>query len=351
MKLKEFSLSDLQQIISDETSDHHLPFSKFHRKREWELHDRIRGKTVVFLDLKYLIIFRDLLTTADQRNLSESDKEMYGVIYSSLKQLIALGKIICVISSSIIDEMDKIDEPRRIATAAIFDDLGEGVIFNTININLNELANVDRAISGAPLIPRYHLSTVFESNPVYSQTVLQTFDGQPDIIKNISYDELSTSSLQEYVIGDYSKKENSGDILARVFNMAKQQSDAMPGFKELILREINAIIKSYTDWNLTAIKNPISAENHLRLFQAHAPHMYLMAAIHAAMAVNKDQRYKSNDYFDLLHSCSAVGYADVFLTEKRFHHLLRTPPVNAEKLYGVSVLSDPVAIADYLAKL
>ncbi|MFB0498681.1 hypothetical protein ABID99_004918 [Mucilaginibacter sp. OAE612] len=244
--------------------------------------------------------------------------------------------------------MDKIDEPRRKATAKVFDRIGQGVIFNTININLNVLANVDRAISGEPLIPRYHLSTVFESNPIFSQTVLKGFDGMPEILKNIRFDELCKSTLEEYVDGNHAKKENSGDIIARIFNSAKAQNEEPLLFKDLVLRELNSIIKSYADWKLAPSKNNVSAESHIRLFKQYAPHMYLMAAIHAAMAVNKDQRYKSNDYFDLLHSCSAVGYADVFLTEKRFHHLLRSPPVDAEQLYKVKILSEPVAIVEYL---
>lgn len=346
--MKEFSLSELQEIMADKDSDYHLSFRKFNRKREWELHDTIIGKNVVFLDLKYLIIFRDLLSNNEQLNLTASDKQVYSDIYKLLKQLIDLKKIVCVISSSIIDEMDKIDEPRRKATAKVFDVIGQGIIFNTININLNELVNVDRIISGEPLIPRYHLSTVFESNPVYSQTVLKEFDSLPGIMKNISFAELCTSTLEEYVIGNYSKNENSGDIIAQIFNSAKAQNEEILQFKNLILRELNSIIKSYSDWKLAPLKNSIRAESHIELFKQYAPHMYLMAAIHSAMAMNRDQRYKSNDYYDLLHSCSAVGYADVFFTEKRFHHLLKTPPVNAEKLFKVKILSEPIAILNYL---
>lgn len=349
--MKEFSLSEIQQIIADKDSDYHLPFKKFLRKREWDLHDRICGKTVIFLDLKYLIIFRELFNTPEHLNLTKSDRNIYVNIYKLLKHLIDLGKIVCVISSSIIDEMDKIDEPRRIATAKVFDELGQGLVFNTININLNELVNIDRQISGQILIPKYHLSTVFESNPIYSQTVLGEFDGLPEIIKNIRYDELCTSKLEEYVIGNNSKKENSGDIVANIFNSSKAQNAQTSIFNDLIRSELNSIIKSYLDWKLAPIKNEITAEDHIELFKKYAPHMYLMAAIHAAMTVNRDQQYKSNDYFDLLHSCSAVGYSDIFFTEKRFHHMLRTPPIDAEKIYKVKIFSEPISIVGYLENL
>ena len=68
--------------------------------------------------------------------------------------------------------------------------------------------------------------------------------------------------------------------------------------------------------------------------------LHIHAMCHATYRQDKNRRLKPNDFFDFHHASSAVGYCDVFLTEKTLNSLLRQKNLNLNKDFSCHVISD-----------
>jgi hypothetical protein len=53
---------------------------------------------------------------------------------------------------------------------------------------------------------------------------------------------------------------------------------------------------------------------------------------------DKGRKYKPNDWQDFYHAVTALPYFDFLLTERSLKHVLTTPPLCLDALYGAQVL-------------
>jgi hypothetical protein len=78
------------------------------------------------------------------------------------------------------------------------------------------------------------------------------------------------------------------------------------------------------------------------------PTVGIPAALHAAVRLDKNRKYKKGDFEDFHHAALAVGYFDVFLTESSLQHLLRSNYLDVEQVYGCTVLSGEQDVLEHL---
>lgn len=98
-----------------------VSIDQYVRSRQLALAEAVLARQRVYLDKKYWILVRD---AAMPRSASEAAHSLL----ASLRQRVKSGKTICPISESVfIELMKQSDLETRKATAALIDDLSEGV--------------------------------------------------------------------------------------------------------------------------------------------------------------------------------------------------------------------------------
>ena len=80
--------------------------------------------------------------------------------------------------------------------------------------------------------------------------------------------------------------------------------------------------------------------------------LHIEASLHAAMRVDKQRRFKPNDFYDFHHASAALAYCGAFLTERPLHELVARDQLGLEAINGCTVVSnldDGVALLRLLA--
>jgi hypothetical protein len=79
--------------------------------------------------------------------------------------------------------------------------------------------------------------------------------------------------------------------------------------------------------------------------------LHIKTSIHAAVRLNKGQKFKANDLFDMRHATAAVGYCDASFTERSLANVLTRSDLGLDKLYNCIVVSRPEAAQQYVRAL
>lgn len=322
----------------DKQGIYHRSKNEFHKILSVRFYESLKGKKVVFLDLNYWINFREA-------------KPLYTAIYGKLKILVETGQIICVLSSSIIDEMGKMQMDKRLATARMMDSLQCKTVLNNIHICAHELRNLDYALSGKALMKDYQFSPVFESNPFLSDAVLRKHQAEEDFVYNLLYEDLFEMSIEQYCKETDSRHFDSSDRFARGFNQAKKHTMQIQSYVQELAEGLQSQIVACAELTGYTFTSRPDVMNSLPLFIQHAPYMYVLSAVNAAVAVDRDRIFKQNDFFDSQHSCAAIGYTDFFFTERKFHHLLYAKPIDISSHFSTQVGSDPEEVLNQLNEI
>lgn len=75
---------------------------------------------------------------------------------------------------------------------------------------------------------------------------------------------------------------------------------------------------------------------------------HIGASLHAYVRWNKGHQFKGNDIYDILHATAALGYCDVFLTERRLGAWIKSSKLALDRQFNCIVASD---IKDAIALL
>lgn len=65
--------------------------------------------------------------------------------------------------------------------------------------------------------------------------------------------------------------------------------------------------------------------------------LHALAALHAALRWNKGQKFEVNDLYDFEHAVAALGYCQMFLTERPLHHMITAGNVRLDQLFDCRV--------------
>lgn len=342
-----YSEQEIQKLMLATSGIHHLSkaeFTDIMRKRPYEA---VKNKKLIFIDLKYWISFRIALNN-EVTSMSSEQITLYKDIFNELLRVTEKADIICVVSDSILTEVEKMPLEKKLKTARLMDQLNIKIILNGLNACSFEHINVDRISAGKLPIENYHLSSVYEANRFLTAVTFKKLENEPDLIFNLLYDSLSEMTVEEYL------KETDGDFydsseqFAQMMNSTKQSDTVPHTYNELLIRGLESQIDPLNEILNYSPNGDIDPEKHLQLYRLHAPYLYLHSAIHAAINIERSRKVHSNDFYDLAHSCVGIGYADYFFTEKKFHHLLKSKPIDCATYFKCQIYSEPSEIMNLL---
>ncbi|TCC87244.1 hypothetical protein EZ428_21295 [Pedobacter frigiditerrae] len=345
-----YSEEEVQAFILDTNGIHHLPraaFAEIMRQRPYE---EVRGKKLIFIDMKYWISFRIVLDN-ETTSMAQEQKILYKNIYHQLIQLTEKAEVACVVSDSILTEIEKMPLEKKLKTASLMDKLKITVILNGLNACSLEFINIDRISVGKQPIENYHLSSVYEANRFLTAMTFKKLEDEPNLLFNLLYDSISGMTVEEYL------KETDGDFydaseqFAQIMNDTKQIDTSPHNYKGLLIQGLKSQIEPLKNILKHSPIGQIDPVKHLPLYRTHAPFLYLHSAIHAAINIEISRKVHKNDFYDLSHSCIGVGYADYFFTEKKFHHLLKSKPIDCTSYYKCEIYSEPLEIMNLLKQL
>lgn len=180
-------MAELQQI----------PLQAYSRARQLELATTLEGKKAVYLDIKFWILLRDVITGVGD---SEKDRELLHL----LRIAVSRNLIFCPISDSTFAELlKKVDLKSRQTTAALIDELSLGVTLIPYDLRANtELAHfLHSALDPNKLLPlddlvwtklAYVLGFIYPQNTAFSRE-------QELNMQKLFFDHMWTISLREMI--------------------------------------------------------------------------------------------------------------------------------------------------------
>jgi hypothetical protein len=101
-------------------------------------------------------------------------------------------------------------------------------------------------------------------------------------------------------------------------------------------------------WAGRRLGNLIRAGFEARRISTEIPGVHISSGLHAAVRLDRNRKYKANDFEDFRHAVVALPYYDIFCTEKSLRHLLCHQPLQYDQAYGTRVVSDDAEVLDAL---
>jgi hypothetical protein len=337
------------------------------RSRQLELAKSLERKKAVYLDIKFWIILRDVVT-----GLRSDPVETE--LLSLLREGVAEGRLFCPISDSTFAELlKKADVNSREVTAGLIDELSLGITLIPYELRAGtELAHfLHSARTPNDVYPLDHLVW---SKLSYVMGFLHPhgtpFDPATELsMQKMFFDYAWTLSMREMIhrIGDHALPDSVRfDTLAQRLNELNAQHTAeLRSFVQTYETEVHGILDIFMDVTIDIVGQmvyeehgkvpPLSPEQrkeegrqlHNLLFAALKmeatkrvlPSLHIPASLHAAVRWNKQQRLKANDFLDFRHAVAALGYCDAFFTERSLRSLITTSHIALDQMYGCHVVA------------
>ena len=338
----------------------------FHRSNpDISLQNHVRQKVIalgaevvslqrIYLDLRFWILFRDVSIGRNQ------DKHLTDLLVF-LKASVSEGKAICPISESIFIELFKQnDKSSKIATAQLIDELSLGVTLIRQDHRVRqELCNSFYAQAGVKeLIPvqelvwtklTYVLGEVHPSNTQFSPEVeLVIQKSFFDLLWNTRLTEIAEKiralppSLDlDALAADLNAKSRVHQSALRSY--AQTFRVEFEGVLNLFRDDLNKLLeelvqRGYKEFG-KGVEN-LSNNKRFEAFTLSIPTLHIGASCHAAVRWDKKRNLTSNDLFDFHHAEAALGYCNVFLTEKPLSIMLSQHHLGLKK-YNCQIFWSP----------
>ena len=337
------------------------------RSRQLELAKSLERKKAVYLDIKFWIILRDVVT-----GLRSDPVETE--LLSLLREGVAEGRLFCPISDRTFAELlKKADLKSREVTAGLIDELSLGITLIPYELRAGtELAHFLH--SARTPNDAYPLDHLVWSKLSYVMGFLHPHGTPLDPATELSmqkmfFDYMWTLSMREMIhrIGDHALPNSVRfDTLAQRLNELNAQHTAeLRSFVQTYEAEVHGILDVVMDLTIDIVGQmvyeehgevpPLSPEQrkeegrqlHNLLFAALKmeatkrvlPSLHIPASLHAAVRWNKQQRLKANDFLDFRHAIAALGYCDAFFTERSLRSLITTSHIALDQMYGCQVVA------------
>lgn len=307
------------------------------RKRRIQLGVEVSRKYKIYLDLRFWILFRDIeLNRNTDKNLAH--------LFSKVERLVNSGVAICPISESVFIELMKQNDPEtRMATAALIDRLSLGVTLITHPLRVNqELCNAIYTRAGAKnLIPLDALVWT-KLNSIFGETHPHKtpFEASEElVIQKAFLDHMWNISLTKIIktIDFSSWHQPNWDETADRLNVGKAQHAneiksyahaykiEFEGGLSLFKVEMLRLFKEVNEAGHKGLgENPQRLSEKMRFtrFAKSVCTLHISACCHAAVRWDQKRLLTGNDLLDFHHAEAAVGYCNLFLTEKPLRALL-----------------------------
>lgn len=333
-----------------------------HRARldalESELAATIAQKKIIYLDTNHWVHMQGVVLgrTAAKREYVE--------LLSLLERLVTQGSICCPVSSSMFEElMKQSDTATRRVTAKLMDRLSQRVCLQFfLKLTQREWRqNVWNVILGD------HHKHAF---PVW--TMAGFWAGQDDLL-----------CKPDFWVG------KSNDFITTwigtMWSLGFEDVQALPDFKPVPDDMVNAFVASMNDAHERAKARLVSFDelrgrekfNLLRglkdylfgeplpalesemlptkIFSSFVdehnpkilPPLQIYASISAAV-MRSNRTIRSHDAFDFIHAATAIPYCDAYFCDNPMKRFFTEKPLELDKVYDTTILSQPDEIIDYL---
>lgn len=345
-----------------------LSLDPFFDKVRRDCGDFMLQRVRIYLDTKYWIFMRDVLTG----NADHTKRE----IYNSLLRLVENDKVICPLSGHIFLELLKRQnlEDRKYS-AAVMDNLSRGYSFIwPTEIFGQELISFIRNAQAK----RLGLPPFDSSRLVWTRTPFMFGEVYPQHPYSDKFPhEFSRFKLVDIIRGlplDYPT--TNDDELVERLNKGKDANQKWENLHELFMDEVAGVLDVCNDELLKIWEYLLKNDAHLsfskedilkhgdtkklknliyRTFDANKigvdlPFIRIHASIHAYVRLNKAQRYKLNDLIDYGHSSCALPYCQYFFSEHPLTDLINEK-TKLSSLYTTTVLSKEEDVLNCLSRI
>lgn len=334
--------------------------------RRAELALALESRQAIYLDIKFWILLRNVV--AEQVS-TERQRELLTI----LKERVASGLAFCPISESTFAELLKQSDHRtRGATAELIDELSLGVAL--IPFDTRSSMELERFISSTSMTGSspplggmvwsklsYVLGIVHPANTGFdantelavqkaffdhmwdiplSQMVEVLGDGMPlgPEYRDLA-DTLNAASAhhardlrsfqQTYQIELRGALDLfapvAADIARKIAERAMSQSMPREG------SEWDGLVRQWYALLIAAFKKD-EVKDALRT-------IHINTCLHAAVRWNKTQQLEANDFYDFHHAAAALGYCDVFLTERGLKSMVTAKHIALDARYACKVVA------------
>ena len=341
-----------------------LPLAKYVRARQLDLYESIRLRKKIYLDINFWIELRDA-------DLGRSTSPGIAELLCVLREGVLIGVLFCPICESTFAElMKQSDDVTRFATAKLIDELSLGVAlvdyFTRANTELACLLHKD-----LPEESRFHCDQLIWTKVGYILGQLHPSNTPFD-----AFTELAIQKAFVDVMWDITLSDMVGqlDLASRPAERFDKLADSLNAQNEEHAGELLSFQQTYEIESLGAIDHllPVAEQIMMKRFNDEigsslAPSEQdaevakstltqllitalsadgirteltttrISTALHAYIRWNKGQRWHANHFHDLHHAAAAVGYCDLFLTERGLRGWLTNGLLKLDQLYGCEV--------------
>jgi hypothetical protein len=349
---------------------------KYVRSKQLELASTLAAKKAIYLDIKFWIILRDVVT-----GLRNAPAEI--TLLSTLREGVYKGRIFCPISESTFGELlKKADVKSRAVTADLIDELSLGITLIPHDVRAGtELAHfLHSAVTPSEVLP---LDQLVWSKLSYVLGFLHPrgilFDPTTELtIQKMFFDHMWTLSMREMVdhIGDKAlpNPERFEVLAERLNELNAEHAGELRSFAQVYENEVHGILDTFMEVAIDIVSQMVQAKHggghelsqeqrkeegrqlHNLLFAAFKesrakdalPSLHVPASLHAAIRWNRHQRLKANDFLDFEHATAALGYCDAFFTERALRTLVTASHIALDQRYGCDVVASPEEAVTYL---
>lgn len=331
---------------------YNLPLEEFIIKVKGEICSITKGKKLIYIDLLHLINMRKCVF----EDLKESNHQCYTEMYNILYNLVNKGAILCPSSYATISELDKQTDYLSLTnTCKIIDQLSHGISFNEMAMLPLEMINIQRGRNGESLedkekyylCPNICADYIFFQNNILNKLYASNNNSTEEKNKKIEFCLKWTIEKQFFYRRKYLnlKTKHNTLLFANTLSANKKQND----YNEALLYKTQSFIKNLNMTFRDTCKNLINLD--IETIKKYAPSIYIIGQILTIKESRIDENAikRENDFYDMLHSATALSYCDYYFTEHSFHHLLTHPPFQPVKKCIIE--SDPDKMLDIIRKL
>lgn len=368
-----------------DTLRHHLENDtgsafNYTRNRRRELGKRLLALRRIYLDTKYWLYARDVYMKRPQ-------KPIHVQIVQELRRLRYSGTTLCLPSYSVFDELlFQSDSVTRRATAEMIDELSDDCtiqpLFELFKAELYYfyVRTTQPEVSLRPIAELAWTKAAFVVGDMFCDASESGFpEHVREAITKAMDDMLWETKLSEVIDASPPPASESDELVAQAKVMTDGKLEhARPddSFRKLFLDEVVGSVDGLSDIigdflvhiaKENGINETVSEDQKLNFGQKFGrliggafgngritnefPTIGVPAALHAAVRIDPNRKYRKGDSQDFFHAATALGYYNVFLTEASLKHLLQSKDVRSVSNYGCVVLSDDNEILDYLVAL
>ncbi|HEU6449400.1 MAG TPA: hypothetical protein VFV23_13290 [Verrucomicrobiae bacterium] len=333
----------------------------YRARRRLTLGKSVAKKIRIYLDTRYWIHVRDA-------RQGKPEKPEHEQIYKLLHQLVLDGKVLCPASFPAFDELLKHkDKQVRLASAETLDELSNQVcLINHIELTRAEIMGLFRRFTPNYPLPAPMLECVWTKAGFFSGEMVPTNKTIPPDFERAfqkAFEDQWARLEFSYIVEGYFKsnrEENSEDFVRQLNDSISKFSATAKSQRQLYKAQFLSLFQEHNDLiadvmrqlckdifgktfeQCTDFLEPLFEQVLQRAFSLKEtafdlPGIHIWSSLLSAIAWDKRHPFTAHDIHDVMHAHSALPYYNYVFVERRFSHLMTTPPNKLAETYGAKV--------------